>query len=285
MGSATCFATMDIIFLSICELAVRTVSGRKGRSDDYCVYGDDVAIRSEYVDTFLGICTELHLKINQDKSYSDPKGHRLYRESCGIECLDGRDITPLRYSRFQAPILTTAPVDRKYWESTLDLMNRLLIDKYFLNTRSVVVELIKYSTTHGPRAKAGKGAQASRAKLALSKRIWEHALRVDMTDYQEGQDGPLVVVTPDGTATNYRARWRFNPSYQRLEVECTFPLSKPKEVHLNALDDDPELLDLWFFLSRLDQSYPATDFRKEESVVASAAGTNPDKWVWKWCPV
>jgi hypothetical protein len=308
MGSATCFATMDIIFLSICELSVREVSGRKGRPGDYVVYGDDVAIRTEYTDTFLHLCDRLHLKINKDKSYADPKGTRLYRESCGIECLDGVDITPVRYSRFQEPILATAPIDRKWWESTIDLMNRLLIDRRYLHTRSAIVELIKLSISRGKAA-----------RKAVSQSIWHHALRIDESDYEVGQDGPLAIVVPDNTATNFRCQYRqintakgLQNAYQRPEVKCRVPLAKPKDPHLV---DDPAaeqaLMGLWFFSTRLGQSDPmegpdekemrhimeyypsmidkllkrSDPVRKDESVVASAAGTEPDKWVWSWCSV
>jgi hypothetical protein len=307
MGSATCFVTMDIILLSICELSVRMTTGHHGKKNDYVVYGDDVAIRSEYTECFLSLCDRLHLKINKDKSYADPKGTRLYRESCGIECLDGVDITPVRYSRFQEPILATAPIDRKWWESTIDLMNRLLTERHYLHTRSAIVELIKYSISRGRPS-----------RRAVSQSIWHHALRIDESDYIAGQDGPLAIVVPDNTATNFRCRYRqvnsakdAEPAYQRPEVRCRVALAKPEDPHSYT---DPAsqqaLYDLWFFSTRLGQGNPTVDpyekmleeiwahnpslpkyflkadqIRKDESVVASAAGTEPDKWVWTWCSV
>jgi hypothetical protein len=306
MGSATCFATMDIIFLSICELSVRMVSQRKGRPGDYVVYGDDVIIRSEYTECFLNLCDRLHLKINKDKSYADPKGARLYREACGVECLDGVDITPVRYSRFQEPILATAPIDRTWWESTSDLMNRLLIERHYLHTRSAVVELIKHSIARGKPS-----------RRAVSQSIWHHALRIDESDYEEGQDGPLAIVVPDGTATNFHCRYRqvntanTQHAYQRPEVRCRSPLAKPIDPHsVQDPASQQALYELWFFSTRLGQGGPAEDpmeeeyrkiwehnpvciqsflksdqFRKDESVVSSAAGTEPDKWVWQWCSV
>jgi hypothetical protein len=276
MGSATCFATMDIIFLSICERAVRLSLGRTGQKGDYTVYGDDVIIRSDCVDAFKEITYELHLQINEDKSYEYPSGYGVYRESCGIEAYGGVDVTPVRYSRFQDPVIASAPLSSTYWASTVDLMNRLYLTGLY-KTRSVITQIIKFNVT---------GRRAHK----LSRKIWENILRIDAYDYQKGYDGPIAIITPDGTATNYHQRHRLNRALWRVEVRCLVPVAKPVPVDnkcwLEHHGDcsESQLLHYWFFLSHTDdRPSSASSFRG--SALDGTAGTQPDKWVWKWCSI
>jgi hypothetical protein len=268
MGSATCFAVMDIMFLSICELAVRRSKGRPGRKGDYVVYGDDVTIRADCLEQFLEICSALYLEINREKSYSTQTG-MLYRESCGIECLDGRDITPLRYSRFQEPlVVATAPVRRDWWESTVDLMNRCFSHGLW-QTRSVIVELIKLAITRGKKKR----------KRILSRNIWECTMRIDALDYSRGYDGPMAIVVPDCTATNYRAQVRYNADLQCSEVKVLVPFAKPRDHHEMGPDAEQAALYLWYFAALNRPSLPW-----DASIdITGCAGTEPDKWVWRWC--
>jgi hypothetical protein len=227
MGSATCFAVMDTIFLSICELSVRRTKNRKGRNGDYVVYGDDVVIRTEFLPAFGSICESLKLEINQDKSFTSQTG-RKYREACGIECCDGRDVSPLRYSRFQLPILSRAPISLTYWEQTIDLLNRMFF-KRFLNMRSICTMLIKHSIDCGKKQ-----------KRKFSSHLWYHFLRIDEYDYQHGRNGPMAIIVPDGTATNYHSKERYNRDLQRIEVLVSVPYSE-----YATYAEDRTAYDLW----------------------------------------
>jgi hypothetical protein len=265
MGSATCFAVMDSIFLSICEDSVRKVLNRPGRYGDYTVYGDDVIIRSDCLEQFETTCKQLKLEFNLEKSYSTQSGLR-YRESCGIEALNGVDITPVRYSRFQDPIIASAPVNRKYWESTFDLMNRLL-DSGYLNTRSACVELIKFSLERG---------KTSNRRLARN--IWNCTMRIDASDYAKGYDGPMALVVPDGTATNFRTKTRRNPDLQCSECRCLVPVASPIDYH-DGSHKEIAAYTLWFYAANHRPNLPY-----DKSIdITGCAGTKPDKWVWRWC--
>lgn len=290
MGSATCFATMDTIMLSICELAIRQTLGRSGRIDDYVVYGDDVIIRHEAAEAFLSISDALQFIVNRDKSYWDTTSQRHYRESCGIEALDGVDITPLRYSRFQEPLLARAPVNGDYYASAISLMNRCLVDYGFVNVRSVVNESIKYSIQRG---------KASKQRLARS--IWESVLRIDRSDYLAGYDGPLAVVVPDGTATNYHCKHGWDEEYQRCYVRVRNLRTVLKDPHEE--DHESELLHMWYFKAQTDRpsmadnaviaelsnrtvitsnrfdDYATKDLRTG-SLLSAAAGARDHQWSW-----
>lgn len=98
MGSSLCFVTMCLVFACCCELAVRRISGHPSHSMDYVVYGDDIVIKEQYVSALTEILVDLHFALNFDKSFT-ARGTSNFREACGIECLDGIDVTPLRIPR------------------------------------------------------------------------------------------------------------------------------------------------------------------------------------------
>lgn len=265
MGSATCFPTMDIIFLAVCEYSIRKTLRRTGTNHDYIVYGDDVVIRSDCLDVFLSACSALMFRVNAEKSYWN-KDVSHYREACGGEYYNGVDVTPLRYSRFQDPIIDASPVRRKYWESTFDLMNRCIYPYYFPHMRSAIVELIKLTISRGnPR------------KRAIAARIWNNALRIDVSDYPL-EDGPLHILVPDGTATNYRARHGYDADLQRPYVRCYVPVEEPVDHH--SIGQDDVLHELWYHYARTDRASGDED-PSEGFLVGACAGTHPCKWVWK----
>lgn len=202
MGSATCFVTMDIILLSICEAAVRRRLGRRGHLSDYTVYGDDVVIRVDCYDEFITTVRRLGFRENMSKTYAT-KSSWIYRESCGIEAVNGKDITPIRYSRFQEP------VSRMRYQSSMeilpswvDLCNRLLLGGY-IQTRSVATWLIRQ-------------AVASDRRL---QKVWYTLPRVDYTDFLSGKILPTCIVVPDGTATNFHVDKRDGYAIQRIVYE------------------------------------------------------------------
>lgn len=268
MGSATCFVTMDIIILSICEQAIRTALGRPGRRGDYVVYGDDAIIRVEAASTFAKLSQALHMRVNEDKSYWDANTVNFYRESCGIEAYNGCDITPLRYSRFQEPIVEYGPPSEGYLESCITLMNRAYVDYGFANLRSVVQEVIKLS------GRSKKSAQ-QRARFFA---IWDRALRIDYSDFREGFDGPLAVVVPDGTATNYHCRRRYNADLQRSEVQVSQVKRHRRDPH--DMDAEETLLHLWYFRAATVRPDPY-DLEKS-GIVDSAGGLVSQKWGTGW---
>lgn len=109
MGSACCFPVECAVFAVLCETAVRALTGRKSDWNTYRVYGDDIVIKDEFAPLLIKILQFFGFLVNRDKSFygevplaellgESTKVH-IFREACGIECLDGVDITPLRLSR------------------------------------------------------------------------------------------------------------------------------------------------------------------------------------------
>lgn len=283
MGSATCFFTMDIVFLSICELAIRQTFGRRGNRDDYVVFGDDVIIRSEAYPAFVAITGSLHLQANEEKSFFLTTTPHYYRESCGIEAYDGVDITPFRYSRFQEPIIERRnPSSLEYVSSNVDNLNRLLRDYALLETRSALWALVKYSTD-----RAGKHARD----------VWDHVKRTDVSSADDADIAPIALLVPDGTATNYRTQRRWNAELQRTEVLCSHwrRAKRPRPKDMSVL--------LWLWCSHaeslmtVDEIYghagdktrylrraPGVVTPSRGSVVATATGLRDPQWCLGWFP-
>lgn len=63
--------------------------GIKTNLDDYSVYGDDCIVPYAAYDTFIDLATLCGFLPNMEKSFKDCN----YRESCGVECYYGYDLT------------------------------------------------------------------------------------------------------------------------------------------------------------------------------------------------
>lgn len=278
MGSATCFGTMDVIIASICEVAIRHTMQRTARKDDYVVYGDDCTIRAEAADEFARIATQLiGFSINFDKSYADSVAFP-YRESCGIEAYCGADVTPVRYSRFQEPLVGEALADDvRQISQSVALMNECALAGFW-NTRSVVQECYKHLCNTSDEKFARKMYS-----------IWNHLLRIDVSDYARGADGPLAVVVPDGTATNYRNDSRNAPPkdirqpwYQVPTVRVPYYRVRSKNIHQDRAGyplSEENLLDLWYIFAETELPTEA-----DASLLAGVAGTTSGNWGWTWTP-
>jgi hypothetical protein len=275
MGSATCFFTMDIIMLSMCEYSIRKSLGRPGRKGDYVVYGDDVIIRVAAAETFQHVSDALGFTLNSDKSYWKSATPHYYRESCGIEAFDGEDVTPIRYSRFQEPIVEwDDPLSGPWISSVVDLMNRLLL-KGFWNTRSAIQEMVKYTLDRASNDTDPKRNRAARR----AQHVWDRLYRVDASDYSLDCDGPNCVVVPDGTATNYHCKSRWNADYQRREYRVSVCSGKPVEAEMAIPSDHSGLwYGLWHHRAR-------TGLRTDsewKSTMSGAAGVSDLKWKEIW---
>lgn len=278
MGSATCFWTMDVILCACCELACREVLGRSAKRGDYVVYGDDVVIRRGLVSHFLRNVSALGMSVNADKSYWGTDSRYLYRESCGIEAYGGLDCTPLRYSRFQEPVYRSdCPSDGTWLPSVVDLMNRLLM-KGLWNARSAVVSLLNATMD---RACANTDS-VIRDSARRMRHVWDTLLRVDASDYAQGQEGPTCVVVPDGTATNFRCKRRWNATLQRGEVLASvFSERAVSTYKQDGYWDNDQWRQLWYFRARSELRTAEPSFQR---VMASAAGASSQQWRDVWIP-
>jgi hypothetical protein len=133
MGSAVCFPVECMVFAILCEAAVRLEVGRRSRSFDYVVYGDDIVIRTRYAPRLIELLNEFGFVVNRDKSFTDDDGVRHhFREACGIEAMDGEDVTPLRLSRrLVSPTKNDSDRQAGLGVGLIDLLNRSYLKGFY----------------------------------------------------------------------------------------------------------------------------------------------------------
>lgn len=127
MGSAICFPVETIIFTAICECCRRVLGDP---CTEFFVYGDDIIAPDSWYPYLVKMLQNLGFKVNETKSFH---GYPLFRESCGCDCFEGTDVTPLRLSRrFRYVKPTTLANCHDVIESYVDLAN--LADQYGFTT-------------------------------------------------------------------------------------------------------------------------------------------------------
>lgn len=134
MGSALCFPVECLIF----SLIIRVASKRVGVDRYYRVYGDDMIMHRDVWDEAISILDQLHFIVNLDKSFAPGS---IFTESCGIECLNGCDVTPLRISRRWNPI----PQFRRNGTVQPRIMAKL---KWFNPRKLSHRRMLKYAFSH-----------------------------------------------------------------------------------------------------------------------------------------
>lgn len=94
MGSALCFPIESILFAAICQVAENRTNARA--RDSFHVYGDDIIVPTPIYSEVIRMLSAAGFLVNEQKTF-DP--YCRYKESCGIEGLDGEDVSCLGISR------------------------------------------------------------------------------------------------------------------------------------------------------------------------------------------
>lgn len=101
MGSALCFPIEAMVFLAIVMLGIESAKGPLSKEDIHSlrgqvrVYGDDIIVPVEYVQSVIAMLETYGLIVSLDKSFSRGR----FRESCGGDYYLGEDVTPIRCRR------------------------------------------------------------------------------------------------------------------------------------------------------------------------------------------
>jgi len=129
MGSALCFPFESMVFLTLIFLGIeRALNTRltgkliKSFHGKVRVYGDDIIVPVEFVHSVIQTLEAFGLKVNGNKSFWTGK----FRESCGKEYYNGRDVSITRVRR-------KFPTSRKHTAeliSTVSLRNQLFVGGY-----------------------------------------------------------------------------------------------------------------------------------------------------------
>jgi len=118
MGSALCFPIEAMVFLTIIFMGIerdlRTSLDRrtvKRYVDRVRVYGDDIIVPVEHVHTVIELLETFGFLVNSGKSFWTGK----FRESCGKEYYDGKDVSIVRVRRM-------FPVSRQNAQEVISLV-------------------------------------------------------------------------------------------------------------------------------------------------------------------
>lgn len=130
MGSALCFPYEVFCFAAVIENSIRAL-GDDPRNSFYVVHGDDIIVERQYANEVIRQLEENGFLVNKDKSFVGC-GKHIFRESCGVEYLDGHDVKPLRISRKFFDILPNLGAEGRKFEKSepgwvpkfIDLANR-----------------------------------------------------------------------------------------------------------------------------------------------------------------
>jgi len=124
MGSALCFPIESMVFLTLVFVGIerelrhpisqKEISSFLGKVR---VYGDDIVIPVEYVQSVSNVLSTFGLKVNVDKSFWNGK----FRESCGKDYYDGEDVTVIKVRN----LFPTSLTDGSKIISALSLRNQL----------------------------------------------------------------------------------------------------------------------------------------------------------------
>jgi hypothetical protein len=99
MGSALCFPMEAMVFLTVVFLGIQKAQRRQltrkdvqSYSGSVRVYGDDIVVPTDCMESVVLALESFGLKVNEDKSF----GTGRFRESCGREYYDGADVSIVR---------------------------------------------------------------------------------------------------------------------------------------------------------------------------------------------
>lgn len=126
MGSALCFPFEAMVFLTCCFLGIEDKLSRRLTLDDIKsfvgsvrVYGDDIIIPVDMVDSVVRVLETFGFKVGRDKSFWTGK----FRESCGREYYSGLDVSTVKVRE----LLPTRRTDSSELISSVALANNFFV--------------------------------------------------------------------------------------------------------------------------------------------------------------
>lgn len=213
MGSPSTFPVECWIFSAIIRLAMKHC----GVNDYFVVYGDDMIVSKRCEEEVISILQALNFKVNLDKSFLSEE---WFKESCGIEALQFKDVSPCRISRRYDAYELVKKLKRCKQKRNCSQRSNVLSPK--------VVGIIEMRNTiwkHGYRT-------VSKYFDNKLLKYYPLLLYVDNDD----QFGLLSKAPKNGHVVNRQNKgkhcMRYNDSLQCTEV-LTYNLSVRKEKHLS----------------------------------------------------
>jgi hypothetical protein len=136
MGSALCFPILSLCVWSISVAAIM-LSGetREHSRKALSIYGDDLIVETGKARLCIVALESCGLKVNTAKSYIDS----FFRESCGMDALNGVQVTPIRLKKLFPQCRSTEAVS---YVSYVEAANNLMAAGY-QHARMFLIEAIE----------------------------------------------------------------------------------------------------------------------------------------------
>lgn len=157
MGNATTFPVQSIVFALLAITAIVDDSAMKPSywsvkraSRRVRVYGDDIVVDTRHVHTVVSWLTSAGLIINTNKSFLDGN----FKESCGVRCYKGVDLTPL-YIKHRPDDASTDP---NALQGLIDLSNSLWLRGYYETSNCIAQEVEERLRINLPLVSSRSGA-------------------------------------------------------------------------------------------------------------------------------
>lgn len=146
MGSGLTFPILALtIHIAVCTMiSKRHALPYKEVSDQVYVYGDDLIVPTMYYHHVKPALEAVGLMLNSSKSFS--KGP--FRESCGGDFLNGKEVSPIRLKLTSSKLPSTSEVD--HFRVVLKHRKKV-VDSYRSETISRVTEKLVVRTINGKR--------------------------------------------------------------------------------------------------------------------------------------
>jgi len=141
MGSALCFPIESMVFTAIIferllnEFHIDPAAWASSLEGRVRVYGDDIIVPVDYVESIIDSLEAFGLKVNRRKSFWKSN----FRESCGLDAYAGHRITPIR-------LRSAFPTDRRQateLAKTISFRNQLYAEMRFEKAVKHLDQMIK----------------------------------------------------------------------------------------------------------------------------------------------
>jgi hypothetical protein len=136
MGSALCFPFEALVFMTVVFVGIENGLNRRLTAKDVKsfrgsvrAYGDDIIVPTRFVLPVVEALEAFGFRVNRKKSFWNGK----FRESCGREFYDGRDVSIARVRT----LLPQSRLDAVQLASTVSLRNQLFKKSYFSATEAL----------------------------------------------------------------------------------------------------------------------------------------------------
>lgn len=146
MGNGYTFALESAIFAAICYAVICSIKGSNvDFVEDFTVFGDDIIIKTEYVDLLYATLPLFGFSVNADKSFVEGP----VRESCGTDWYKGEPIRPV--------FLKQIPTDIKGLFTDINRIKRLLSLRFGIEKSKTEERMVKwipeiYQEFKGPKS-------------------------------------------------------------------------------------------------------------------------------------